>query len=128
VLRLDSGLFFATSEALDGRIRSVLEESDPPLHALVLDLEGVDFIDSQGAAKLAELNQLVEADGASLRLARVKPQVSAVLEADGFLATLGNDRSHGNVNEAVEAQLADDTLGGTLVPLERSGHASRSGT
>jgi high affinity sulfate transporter 1 len=127
VLRLDSGLFFATAEALDGRVRAVIEESAPPVHSIVLDLEGVDFIDSQGAAKLAELCALVEADGATLRLARVKPQVSAVLEADGFLTTLGEGRTHGNVNEAVEAQLADDARPGTLLPVEPSGPATRNG-
>ena len=37
------------------RVRAVVQDSEPRLHALVLDLEGVDFVDSQGAAKLAEL-------------------------------------------------------------------------
>ena len=109
VLRLDSGLFFATAEALDDRVRAVIRESDPQLHALVIDLEGVDFVDSQGAAKLVELNDVVNADGVTLRLARVKPHVLAVLEADGMVARLGTDRIHGNVDQAVEAQLAEDT-------------------
>ena len=74
-LRLDSGLFFATAEALEDRIRAVIRDSEPPLHALVLDLEGVDFVDSQGAAKLAEIHELAKTDGVTLRLARVKPQV-----------------------------------------------------
>ena len=80
VLRLDSGLFFATAEALDDRVRAVIRDSEPPLHALVIDLEGVDFVDSQGAAKLVELHEVAEADGVTLRLARVKPQVLAVLD------------------------------------------------
>ena len=50
----------------------------------MLNLEGVNFIDSQGAAKLAELRELLERDGIDLRLDRVKPQVRSVLEADGF--------------------------------------------
>jgi anti-anti-sigma factor len=108
VLRLDSGLFFATAEALDDRIRALIRDGEPRLHAVVLDLEGVDFIDSQGAAKLAELNEVAQADGVTLRLARVKPQVLAVLEADGLVATLGPDRVHGNVDRAIEAQLAED--------------------
>ena len=70
VLRLDSGLFFATAEALDERIRAVIRDSEPRVHALVLDLEGVDFVDSQGAAKLAEIHEVVDADGVTLRLAR----------------------------------------------------------
>ena len=87
VLRLDSGLFFATAEALDDRVRAVIRDSEPPLHALVLDLEGVDFVDSQGAAKLAELYEVAKTDGVTLRLARVKPQVLDVLDADGMVAT-----------------------------------------
>ena len=76
-----------------------------PPRALVLDLEGVNFIDSQGAAKLAEIHEL-RPTASTLRLARVKPQVLAVLEADGFLERLGADHIHGNVHRAVEAQLA----------------------
>lgn len=116
VLRLDSGLFFATAEALDDRIRALIRDGEPRLHALVLDLEGVDFIDSQGAAKLAEINEVAQAEGVTLRLARVKPQVLAVLDADGFVATLGDDRIHGNVDEAIEAQLAEDARHGVAAP------------
>ena len=108
VLRLDGGLFFATAEALDERIRAVIRDDEPRLHALVLDLEGVNFVDSQGAAKLAELHEVAKADGVTLRLARVKPQVLDVLDADGLVALLGADRIHGNVHQAIEAQLAED--------------------
>jgi sulfate permease, SulP family len=108
VLRLDSGLFFATAEALDDRIRVLIRDGEPPLHALVLDLEGVDFIDSQGAAKLAEVNEVAQTGGITLSLAHVKPQVLAVLDADGLVATLGADRIHGNVDQAIEAELAED--------------------
>ena len=78
------------------------------MHALVIDLEGVDFVDSQGAAKLAELYDVVKTDGVRLRLARVKPQVRAVLDADGLVATLGAESIHGNINQAIEAQLTED--------------------
>ncbi len=108
VVRLDSGLFFATAEALDDRIRAIIEDSEPRVHALVLDLEGVDFIDSQGAAKLAEILEVVGADGVTLLLARVKPPVLAVLAADGTIAALGADRVYGNVYRAVEAQRERD--------------------
>ena len=105
VLRLDGGLFFATAEALEDRVRATAEDGDHR-RALVLDLEGVNFVDSQGAAKIAELHRLTEADGVTLRLARVKPQVRAVLDADGVIDRIGADHVHGNVHRAVEAQLA----------------------
>jgi len=107
VLRLDGGLFFATAEALEDRIRGLTEDG-PHLRALVLDLEGVDFVDSQGAAKLTEIHQLAETAGVTLRLARVKPAVLKVLHADGILERIAADHIHGNVNRAIEAQLADD--------------------
>ncbi len=108
VLRLDSGLFFATAEALDDRIRAVIRDGEPRVHALVLDLEGVDFVDSQGAAKLAEIHEVTKADDVTLRLARLKPQVAEVLDADGTIGKLGADHVHGNVQRAVQAQLAED--------------------
>jgi SulP family sulfate permease len=106
VLRLDGGLFFATAEALDGRIRGVTDDRHP-VRALVLDLEGVDFVDSQGAAKLAEIHEAVSDNGVSLRLARVKPPVFKVLQADGIVELIGADHVHGNVDRALEAELAE---------------------
>ena len=105
VLRLDGGLFFATAEALEDRIRGLTEEASQ-LSTLVLDLEGVDFIDAQGAAKLTEIKQLMDVDGVGLRLARVKPDVLKVIQADGIVEMIGEDHIHGNVNRAIEAQLA----------------------
>jgi high affinity sulfate transporter 1 len=106
VLRLDGGLFFATSEALENRVRALSADGDRP-RALVLDLEGVNFVDSQGAAKLGELHQLAQSEGVTLRLARVKPHVLAVLQADGLVELISADHIHGNVHRAVEAQLLD---------------------
>jgi high affinity sulfate transporter 1 len=105
VLRLDSGLFFATAEALDNRIRGVIAQSGPPVEAIVLNLEGVDFVDSQGAAKLAELHEVANAEGVTLRLARVKPQVLDVLELDGVADMYGLDRIHRTLHQAVDAHL-----------------------
>ena len=111
VLRFDGALFFATAEALEDRVRGLDEDGGLP-RALVLDLEGVNFVDSQGSAKLEEIHQLAEADGITLRLARVKPQVLGMLQADGIVDLIGADRIHGNVYRAVDAQLHDDAGNG----------------
>jgi sulfate permease, SulP family len=104
VLRLDGGLFFATADALEERVRE-LTDGAHGLHAVVLDLEGVNFIDSQGAAKLAEIHELTQTAGLALHLARVKPPVWAVLRADGVVELIGVERFHGNVHRAVTAHL-----------------------
>lgn len=112
-IRLDGGLFFATSDALNDRIREVASSS-PGLTGIVLDCEGISIIDSQGAATMGEILRLAGDAGLTLRLARLKPAVRAVLERDGFIARLGADRIHGNVYRAVKAQL--DQSGGTIRP------------
>jgi len=50
---------------------------------------------------------VAETGGVTLRLARVKPQVLAVLQADGVVDRIGADHVHGNVHRAVDAQLAE---------------------
>jgi sulfate permease, SulP family len=104
VLRLDGGLFFATSDALEDRIREVAL-SAPDVTGIVLDCGGMDFIDSQGSAKLRDILELTERAGVTLRLARVKPAVRELLRRDHVLDRIGDDRIHGNVDRAVEAQL-----------------------
>ena len=63
ILRLDFGLSFATAEALEERVRELLDSEDGP-RAVVLDFAGVDFIDSQGSEKLRELRRLADASDA----------------------------------------------------------------
>ena len=47
------------SQALEDRVRALAEDGEPP-QAVVLDLEGVNFIDSQGAEQLTAIHELVE--------------------------------------------------------------------
>ena len=110
VLRPEGGLFFATAEALEERVRALALDGDVPLRAVVLDMEGVDFVDSQGSATLAEILDFTDGAGVRLSLARVKPSVRSVLASDGVLDRLGADHVHDGINQALEAQLAADRV------------------
>jgi high affinity sulfate transporter 1 len=110
ILRLDGGLFFATSDALEDRVREVAL-STAGITGIVLDCEGIDFIDSQGSAKMGEILELTRQADITLRLARVKPAVYEILKRDGFLDRIGRDRTHGNVYRAVEAEMGDSEEG-----------------
>ena len=105
VVRFDAGLFFASSDALEDRLRELAQAPGPRHDTVVLSFEGVDFIDSQGSAKLGEIIGLVDTYGAELRLARVKPQVMGLLERDGVLEKLGEDHVYGNVFEAARDRI-----------------------
>jgi sulfate permease, SulP family len=116
VIGLDGGLFFATADALEDRIREIIYSSTG-LTCVVLNCEGIDFIDSQGSAKMAEIVRLVEESGLTLRLARVKPAVRATLERDEVLQRIGIDHVHGNIYRAVQAQLAGSSSRPNSGPL-----------
>jgi high affinity sulfate transporter 1 len=106
VVRFDGGLFFATADALEDHLREVIQ-ANPELTGIVIDCGGVNFIDSQGAAKMADVVTLARDAGVNLRLTRLKPAPRAVLERDGVIEQLGSDKIHGNIYRAVEAEQAD---------------------
>jgi high affinity sulfate transporter 1 len=103
VIRLDGGLFFATADAFDDRLRELIQ-SGSGLTGVVLDCGGINFIDSQGVDKMGDMVDLAHEAGVTLRLARLKPAVRATLERDGVIERLGADRIHGNIYRAVEAE------------------------
>jgi sulfate permease, SulP family len=103
ILRLDGGLFFATADALADRIRTLIQDENPT--CVVLDCEGINFLDSQGSASIDDLLVLCSQADVTLRLARVKPDVRATLEREGTVERLRTEHIHGNVHRAVEAQL-----------------------
>lgn len=105
VVGLDGGLFFATADALEDRLRAVIHDS-PELTGIVLDCEGINFVDSQGAAKMDDIVTMAEEASVTLRLARLKPRVRATLDRSGVLERIGPDRVHGNIHRAVQAELA----------------------
>lgn len=107
VIRFDAGLFFASSEALEDRLRELAADADPRLGVVVLDFEGVNFIDSQGSSTLSNIVDLADSYGAELRLCRVKPDVRAMLQRDGVIEKLGESRVYGNVYRATADQLPD---------------------
>ena len=103
VIRLDGGLFFATADAFDDRLREVIQERKE-ITGVVLDCGGINFIDSQGVDKMGDIVDLAHQSGVTLRLARLKPAVRATLERDGVIERLGADHIHGNIYRAVEAE------------------------
>jgi SulP family sulfate permease len=101
VLRMDGGVFFATADAFQDRVRTAL--LDPHLNGVVLHFAGINFVDSQGAAAVAEIIRTAEESGVELRLAAVRPAVRRILERDGTVDRLGPDHIHGNVHRALMA-------------------------
>src|SRR6476620_2253426 len=106
-LRLEGALFFVTADSLEDRIEELVGTAEHPASVVVLDFQSVYIVDSQGAAKLGEIADNLHAKGISFRLARVKPPVREVLERDGIVERIGPGNFYLDVNQAVEAYLAE---------------------
>ncbi|MGI9644432.1 MAG: SulP family inorganic anion transporter [Ilumatobacteraceae bacterium] len=107
VMRFDAGLFFASADALEDRLRELAYRDETRYQTVVISCEGVDFMDSQGSDKIRRILGLAETYGAEIRLARVKPSVLGVLRADGVLGELGVDHVYGNVYEACKDRIPE---------------------
>ena len=110
VMRIDSSLYFANSEAPEDRLRERVQDADPPIGTIVLDFEGINFIDSQASEAIGKVIDLAGYNDIDIRLARVKGgQVIRVLEADGVLGRLGTPGVYPEVYAAVEDLIEDET-------------------
>jgi anti-sigma B factor antagonist len=77
VLRLYGFLNAHTAPSLKQQITSLIENG---AHKLVVDLTGIEFIDSSGLAALVSGLKLTRAEGGSLAVAGAKPNVEEVFK------------------------------------------------
>ena len=106
IVRFDDGLFFVNADALGDRLRDVRIHADPPLNGVILSLEGVNFIDTEGADSIKKIAQAGKDLNIDLHLARVKPQVLEVLDRDGVTDFIGTEHIHDDIASAVELHLS----------------------
>ena len=110
-IRLEGALFFVTADSLEDRIGRLVDESEVPIELVVLDCQSVNFIDAQGAEKLAHIAHDLRGKGTIFKLARVKTAVLDVLERDGAIAEIGVENLHLDVGDAVDAYLGSQRRG-----------------
>jgi high affinity sulfate transporter 1 len=106
IVRFDGGLFFVNSGALSDQLREIRIREGSRLNGVILSMEGVDFIDTEGADTINAIAEAGDQYNIDLHLARVKPQVLEVLERDGTLDIIGPDRIHVDIADAVKMHIA----------------------
>ena len=102
IIRFDGPLFFATANALRDKVREVTTDVAPPVTMVLIDMEGVNYIDLEGCDMLNEIAANMKRVGVEIHLARVKHEVMALLEKDGVDQNIGRDHIHAKVVEAVQ--------------------------
>jgi anti-anti-sigma factor len=103
IIRFDGPLYFATANALRDKVREVTTtDVTPPVTMVLIDMEGVDYLDLEGADMLNEITGDMKGVGVEIHLARVKHEVMEMLEKDGVDQIIGGDHIHNKVVEAVQ--------------------------
>ena len=105
ILRFDGPLFFATANSLRARVRELTRDVDPPVQAVILDMESTNIIDLEGSDKLREVAKELQEEGIDLYLARTKTTIMQILIQSGVLESISEERFHTSVESAVVAAL-----------------------
>jgi anti-sigma B factor antagonist len=83
-VRLEGELDFETAFEVEMRLEQAIARAD----AVVVDLTGLDFLDSTGIRVLLEAAKTAEREGKALEIRPGKPQVQRIFEVAGLLETL----------------------------------------
>ena len=102
IIRFDGPLYFATANVLRDKVREVTTDVAPPVTMVLIDMEGVNYIDLEGCDMLNEIAANMKRVGVEIHLARVKHDVMELLEKDGVDQNIGRDHIHAKVVEAVQ--------------------------
>jgi SulP family sulfate permease len=105
-IRMEGALFFATADSLEDRIHHLVDEQTEQPLLVILDCQSVNFIDAQGADKLARIARDLRSDRIAFNLSRVKPGVLKILERSGSLEVIGAQNLYLDVSDAVDAYVA----------------------
>jgi anti-anti-sigma factor len=102
IIRFDGPLYFATAHALRDKVRKVTADAAPPVTRVLIDMEGVNYLDLEGSDMLHEITRVMKDVGVEIHLARVKHEVMEMLEKDGVDQVIGRDHIHAKVVEAIQ--------------------------
>jgi SulP family sulfate permease len=103
IYRFDSALLFFNADHFKQRVRTVVAEAATKPHHLVIDAETMPFIDTTGAATLAELIEELNDRGIVVAIASAKAAVRFMFERTGLDEQLGAGRIFPTVMDAVES-------------------------
>jgi MFS superfamily sulfate permease-like transporter len=109
MLRLEGRLFFANSQQVRQRMRSLLEQQRPSL--LVIDGSALIDLEYSALKMLGEAEATLRREGIQLWLAGLNPSVLAIVRRSELGRTLGPERLVANLEVAVERYeaMAPDT-------------------
>jgi high affinity sulfate transporter 1 len=101
--RFDASLLFFNADYFKARVRSVVRESRPPAHWLVIDAGTMAHVDVTGAAVLKEVFEDLARQGVEIAMADVKGPVREIFDRTGLSQQVGESRLFPTIESAVAA-------------------------
>jgi high affinity sulfate transporter 1 len=102
IIRFEGPLYFANANGLRDKVRVVTTDVTPPVREVLIDMEGVDYLDLEGSDMLGEIAKNMREVGVEIHLARVKHEAMEMLVKDGVDQIIGRDQIHDKVVDAVQ--------------------------
>lgn len=103
VVRLDAPLIFANAEAFHQRIGDLVRDERPPPAAVIIDLETVDLIDTDGGDELRAIKDDLDDRGIALGISRLNREGRDALRDNDVFDHIGEDHFYPTVDAAVVA-------------------------
>jgi high affinity sulfate transporter 1 len=110
IVRPDQGLFFANIEALRNEIMNLVDETQPPVKVVLLDLEMSNQLDVPSVDMLGELKEELEQRNTEMWLGRLHGPVRDALDRSGTLQKIGQENIYSRVLEGIVEYLSRVTL------------------
>lgn len=103
VYRLYAPLWYGNADYVRLRVCELVDAATPPVHALVLDANGISDIDYTWARALGELANELKGRGVTTAIARSSHLVHHDLKYSGLLKDIGPDHLFASVEDAIHA-------------------------
>jgi high affinity sulfate transporter 1 len=95
-------LWYGNADYIRLRVRQIVDSASEPVHAFVLDADGMSDIDYTGARTLGEMASELQQRGVTTGIARASHLVHHDLKHSGLLEDIGPNRVFSNVEDAVD--------------------------
>jgi SulP family sulfate permease len=103
IFRLDAQLYYANALTVRDQIKSILEESEPPPRAILLDAIPQASLDLTSAEVLMALVKELHTKGISVHVAGAHTPVMDFARKAGLVDIIGEDHFHPTMDTAVQA-------------------------
>jgi SulP family sulfate permease len=103
IYRLYAPLIFANARHVMTRIRTLVDEADPPVRWLVIDAQAIHDMDVTAAQRFAELHQELADEGVDVKIADAPRPFREELARVGLSEEIGSQDFYVSVKKAAEA-------------------------